>query len=197
MKMPEAMENMKVFQKGEPVERFGQKLESAEFTRAWLQNEQSLSPLHHPQVRAGLCLTAAALLASMLPWYAARYATILVPVCGVVLMLTLTFYFFREQPKILKKWAENVFQSNRLLSLAAQIAVYRDGLTAESERETLAAYWTDFARCLETPEFFILSGAPDRALLVLKKRELDAPRRAALSAFFADTFAGKYRQIRR
>lgn len=187
---------MKLFEKGEPVESFGQRLEPAEFARAWLLNEQTLSPLHRPQVKAGLCLTAAALLASMLPWYAARYATILVPVCGVVLALTLTFYFYREQPKILRKWAENVFHSNRLLALPATVGVYRDGLTVESERETLSAYWTDFNRCLETPEFFILSGAPDRAVLVLKKRELDTPRRAALSAFFADTFAGRYRIIR-
>ena len=185
---------MSTFYEGEPVQKLEQQLTQPDFETAFLSYEHSISPLHRPAVRAGICVTAAVLFGSMIPWYAARFATVWFPLCGILLTLALAVYFCREQPKAVRRWAGNLFRSNRMLSLPCSVAVYRDSVAVKNEYETLTLYWTDYGACLEIGQYVILSGGLSRNFLILKKQGLTGEQQAALSAHFRNTFAARYRR---
>jgi hypothetical protein len=186
---------MPTFYEGEPVEVLEQTVSAADFASAYYAAHSTASLVNRKEVRAGFCVTLAILCGSIIPLYSTRFSTFFGPVCGILAFLGLAAVFFFAQPADIKNWAEKVYASNRLLALPQKIGIYRDSIVAESERERFTEYWTDFSRCIETREAFVLAGGQERHLMIIKKDGLDAQREARLSSRFADAFASRYQQF--
>lgn len=187
---------MPTFYEGEPLLILEQQLDGSDYRRAYLLNEHNLSAFRRPAVKGGFCLTAAAVIASAIPWYAYNYGAPWVPVSAIVLMLVLSVFFFREQPLIIGNWADKVFRSNSMLSQPTKVIIYRDSIVCENDYEKDREYWTDFSHCFESRDYFILSGGIARELLVLKKELLSDMEKQQLSVHFVNTFAAKYRLVK-
>lgn len=186
---------MPTFYEGEPVEVVEQTVSAADFASAYYAAQSTASLMNRREVRAGLCVTLAILCASMIPLYSTRFSTFFGPVCGILALLGLAAVFFFAQPNDIKSWAERIYASNRLLALPQKISIYRDSIVAEGERERFTEYWTDFSRCIETREAFVLTGGRERYLMIVKKDGLDAQRSERVSLHFADAFASRYQQF--
>lgn len=183
---------MATFYEGGPIEVIEQTLTAEEYARGYRAAGEFSSPLRRRGVQAGLCLSAAVLIGSVIPLYRARFSTFFLPVCGILLCVLFAALFYFYRPREIERGAQELFRSNALLSLPQKIGVYRDSVVVESEREHILEYWTDFAGCLENGEFFVLSGGRERNLLILKKQGLSAEQRRRLTEHFSATFALRY-----
>lgn len=186
---------MPTFYEGEPIEVAEQTVSADDYASAYYAAQSTFSLLNRREVRAGICLTLAIVCASVIPVYRARFSTFIGPLCGIIALLGLATVFFFAQPNDIKNWARRLYKANSLLALPQKISVYRDSIVAESDRERLTEYWTDFSRCVETAEAFVLVDGRERYLLILKKEGLGAQRSEKLSVHFADAFASRYQKF--
>lgn len=184
------------FYEEEPVQVLEQQLSAEDFEDAFLLYDYSASPIRSPQVRAGLCVCGALLAGSLIPWYAARFATVYVPVACIVLFLALALFFIREQPRQHRHQARRLYQSSRLFGVPSVVSVYRDRLMLKNEYEALTEFWTDYAGCVENSAYYVLGGGISRQLLVLKKSDLEQRQEEALTLHFVNAFAGRYRRVK-
>lgn len=184
------------FYEEEPVQVLEQQLTAEDFEHAVLLYDYSASPIRSPQVRAGLCACMALLVGSLIPWYAARFATVYVPIAGILLFLALALFFVRELPRQHRQRARQLYQSSRLFGVPSTVSVYRDRLMLENEYETLTEFWTDYAGCVENSAYYVLGGGISRQLLILKKSELEQRQIEELTIHFESAFAGRYRRVR-
>lgn len=188
---------MPTFYEGSPIEKIAQSVGSADYAQAYYTAQSTFSPMHRKEVKAGICITAALLIGSVIPVYHVKFSTVWVPVCGIILALVLAAVFYFVQPYEIRRWAAELYQGNALLALPEQITVYRDSVVIENQYEQILEYWTDFAKCIETKDDFVFTGGRERALLTIQKRGLAEEQRSRLSSHFADTFASRYLKIGR
>ena len=188
---------MPTYYEGNPVIKIKQVLKRSEFTEFYLVRESFLSPLHHPKVKAGICLTGAMILGSLILWNFRRFSTVWTLSCGILAFLLLGIFFLFVQPNIIGRWAEKVFDSNQLLKLETTISVYRDSVLIENEFESYIEYWIDFERCLETDQLYLLIGGFNRSFLIVSKEEMDKSQRELLSTHFSNVFCQRYRKVGR
>lgn len=182
---------------GSPIEVIEQTLSAEEYAPEYRAAGGILSPWSRRGVKAGLCLSAALLVGSVIPLYRARFSTFFGPVCGVALCVAFAALFYFYQPREIERWAAELFRSNALLSLPQRISVYRDSVVIESERERILEYWTDFAGCLEDRKAFVFAGGRERNLLVIKKQGLSPEQTQRLSEHFSAAFAFRYQKRNR
>ena len=187
---------MPTFYEGRPIEILETELTRKDYESAYLLQEKYQSPFHRPAVKSGMCATAAVLIISALPYYLSRFSTIWAPVCGILIFVLLAVFFGNIQPRFIREWASQIFESNRLLSLKTTALIYRDSIICENEYEKFTEYWTDFSRCLEGDEYFVLSGGFHRQLLILDKKNMNEGQRQALSQHFANAFASRYHRVK-
>jgi hypothetical protein len=188
---------MATYYEGDPIGVVEQTLTAEEYAPEYRAAGGILSPFHRRGVKAGLCLSAALLIGSVIPLYRARFSTVFGPICGAALCVAFAALFYFYQPREIERWAAELFRSNALLSLPQKISVYRDSVVIESEREHILEYWTDFAGCLEDGEAFVLAGGRERDLLVIKKRGLSPEQIRSLSEHFSSAFALRYEKRNR
>lgn len=187
---------MPTFYEGESIETLTVTLNSNDFQNGFLLAEQNISPLHHRGVKAGLCLTLAALIGSVTPLYIYHFASFWIPICGIICALAAAVFFFVKQPQIIQKWAAQVFESNQLLGLKSEIVLYRDSVTIQNGYEKGLEYWTDFEKCLENSDYFVMTDGSNRQLFIIKKQELSQEQLALVSTHLMNTFARRYHKIR-
>lgn len=187
---------MPTFYEGGPVEILEFELTQKDYESAYLLQEKYQSPLNRPAVKTGLCITAAAVIISVFPYYLSKFSTVWAPVCGILIFLLLAVFFGYTQPKMTREWAAQVFQSNRLLPLKSTVLIYRDSVVYENEYEKFTEYWTDFSKCLEGDEYFVLTGGFHRPLLILEKNRMNEGQQQALSQHFANAFASRYHKVK-
>lgn len=187
---------MPTFYESDPIEKLSVTINSKDFQNAYILAEQFISPLHHREVKAGFCLTIAALIGSSIPCYAIHYASYWIPIGAIAVMLALAVFFYVQQPRIIKKWAAQVYDSNRLLGFTNTIIFYRDCVTIENEYEKILEYWTDFDKCLENPNYYVLTSGVNRSMFVIKKQDLSAEQLAAVSVHLENTFANRYHKYK-
>ena len=169
-----------------PVLVLEQQLSAEDYAQAALLYENTLFPFRRYWVRAGICVCAAVLVASAIPWYLSQFATAVVPICAVVFFLALALYFWRDQPR-------RRLHGAVLLCLPGKISVYQNGIVLENDAETLSEFWTDFSGCVEGHAYYVLWGGISRPLLILKKSVLSSEQKERLSAHLRSTFAGRCR----
>lgn len=179
--------------RGEPIAVLEQQLTAEEYAQAALQCENVLFPLHRTSVSAGACLCAAVLVASLIPWYSLQFATVFLPVSGIVFFLVLALYFWREQPRRRRRNALVRFGSSRLLGLPGRVTVFRDGMQLENSNETWGEFWTDFSGCVQLPDYIVLWGGISRPLLILKKNALPQEQMQLLCTHLKNEFADRCR----
>ncbi|MBW7572921.1 YcxB family protein [Caproiciproducens faecalis] len=183
---------MPTFYEGGPVHTVEQTVGSEDYAEAYYTAQSAVSPMHRKWVRAGICLSAAIVIASFIPFYRARFFTCWGPACGIVLALALGFLFFFIQPNDIRKWAAELYRSNRLLELPQKIEIYRDSVVIETSCEKILEYWTDFSKCIETPAAFVVTGGRERDLLLIKKQGLSNEQIKKISEHLAGAFASRY-----
>lgn len=185
---------MPTFYEGKPVEIFEQKMEADEYVQAYLTAQESISVFHKKEVRAGICLTAAAVIGSFIPQYKAYNATVWVPATAIFVALLLSVICYFMIPNETKIWGSRIYSSNALLALPEKITLYRDSVLIENKYEHILEYWTDFGKCIESKSLFVVTGGRERKLLVIRKQSLTEEQTNTLSAHFADTFASRYQK---
>ena len=187
---------MPTFYESNPIEKLTVTLNSEDFQAAYNLAEQNISPFHHRELKTGFCLTLAVLIGSSIPCYAIHYASYWIPIGAIVVMLAAAIFFYEKQPRIIKKWAAQVFESNRLLGLKNQMVLYRDSMVIENEFEKASEYWTDFDKCLENPGYFVLTGGTNRSMIVIKKQDLSKEQLDKVSVHLQNSFAYRYHKAR-
>jgi hypothetical protein len=187
---------MPTFYEGKPIEIIEQSVSSAEWASAYYTAQSSYSLIHRKEIKAGACITAALLIGSIIPSYHYRFSTVWGPACGIFITLALSAVFYFVQPNEIRQWAEKLYRSNAILALPEKITVYRDSVVIENEREQFLEYWTDFAKCIETKDAFVITGGLERSLLTIQKRGMTQEQQSRLSAHFADAFASRYQRNR-
>ncbi len=188
---------MPTFYEGKPVEILEQHISEDDYAAAYYAAQESISPMHKKEVKVCVCLSAAAVIGSLIPLYHTRFSTFWVPVCGIILALLLAVLFYFVQPNDIKKWASELYRSNPLLALPEKISIYRDSVIIENQHEQLMEYWTDFGKCIESKSAFVVIGGQERNLLIIKKQGLMEEQRNKISAHFADAFASRYQKSER
>lgn len=180
---------------GEPVVSKQDVLSEETYIKGVLSCQGQVSPFSRRGVRIAACFTGIAFLLSLLPMYNRFYSTSYAIFCGIVVLLVLALRFFLLGPQNQRIRAQRFYQSNRLLQLPFVFKLQRDSMEAESERQNLHFYWTDFYACYETQEAFLLPGAPGQSLIILQKEAFEREQVALLSEFFEQTFGIRYRKL--
>ncbi len=188
---------MPTFYEGKPIETVEQTVAAEDYASAFYSVQSSLSLMHKREVKAGICVSLAIIIGSMIPLYYSRFFSLLGPICTIIIFLACAANFFFVQPNTIKNWAAELYGSNALLAMPQKITVYRDSVVLANECETFTLYWTDFYRCIETRDAFVMNGGRERDLLILKKSGLSEEQKHRLSAHFFDTFASHYQKIGR
>ncbi|HEX3039630.1 MAG TPA: YcxB family protein [Caproiciproducens sp.] len=188
---------MPTFYEGSPIAIIEQTVSESEWGGAFYTAQSMLFPIRRREVKAGICVTAAVLIGSVIPVYRFRFSTVVGPVCGILFALALAAAFYFVQPNEIRRWGQTLYRSNALLSLPEKIMVYRDSVVIENQHEKILEYWTDFAKCIETKDAFVITGGLERNLLTIRKSGLPKEQVAALSAHFANTFAARYEKTGR
>lgn len=176
-----------------PILSFEQQLSAEDYAQSALMYDNTLFPFRRIWVRAGLCICAATLTASTIPWYLSQFATAFVPAFAVVFFLALALFFWRELPRRRLHNAVLRFCNSRILRLPGKITIYKSGIVLENEVETLSEYWTDFSGCVVGQEYYVLWGGMSRPLLIIKKSPLSPEEEKILSAHLRNTYAGRCR----
>jgi len=185
---------MPTFYEMKPVEILEQTMEADEYAAAYLAAQESISSLRKKEVKAGICLTVAAVIGALIPAYHTHSATYWVPIGAIAAAVLLAALFYFVQPSNIKRWAAELYRSNALLALPEKISIYRDSVLIENQYEQMMEYWTDFYKCVESKSLFVAIGGRERNLLVIKKQTLTEEQRNTLSAHFADAFASRYQK---
>ncbi|NLJ31036.1 MAG: hypothetical protein GX424_05470 [Clostridiales bacterium] len=188
---------MPTFYEGKPIATVEQSLREPDYAAAYYAAQSTVSLLRRKEVLSGICLTVAVVGGSLIPLFYRTPGLLggLIAVCALGLGSALLFFFV--QPHDIRSWAGEIYRSNALLALPQTITVYRDSIVAKSEKETFQEYWTDFARCVETRDAFVLVGGRERWILTVQKEGLEKSERETLSAHFQDAFARRYQKFGR
>ena len=186
---------MPTFYEGKPIEVIEQAVSADEWASAYYTAQASISLMHRREVKAGICITAALLVGSIIPVYHSKFSTAWAPACVIVILLALSLVFYFIQPNEIKRWAAELYRTNALLALPEKITILRDSVTIENEHEQFLEYWTDFSKCIETKNAYVITGGRERNLLTVQKRGLTEEQKNKISAHFADAFASRYQKI--
>jgi hypothetical protein len=188
---------MPTFYEGGAIEEVSQTLSKNEYTQAFYIGQSVISPMHTKWVKTGICLSMAILIISLIPLYKSYFITVWIPFCALAVAVLLAFYFFFIQPKDIKKWAAQIYCTSAFLSIPQKIEIYRDSVIIKNEYEEILEYWTDFAKCVETNSFFVLTGGRERDLLIITKNGMNATQIERISKHFSNEFALRYMKKKR
>lgn len=188
---------MPTFYEGKPIAVLEQSLSAADYASAFYAAQSTISLLRRKEVSSGICLTVSVISGALIPLFyrVPGLLGVLITVCAVGLVFAGVLFFV--QPNDLRSWAKELYRSNALLALPQTVTVYRDSIAVKSEVETFQEYWTDFSRCVETKEVFVLVGGRERWVLAVKKEGLEESVKETLSAHFQDAFARRYQKLGR
>lgn len=188
---------MPTFYEGKPIETVEQTINAADYASAYYAAQSTVSLLHKKEVKTGICLTLAVISGCMIPLFHTVQPAVWGLIAASVALIGIAAVFFFAQPKDIRNWAEQLYRSNSLLAFAQKITIYRDSIQAESAHEQFLEYWTDFSRCVETRDAFVLVDGRERYLLAIKKEGLSRERVEAISAHLAGAFASRYQKFGR
>lgn len=169
-------------------------LSRQDFENGYFLMRKMVSPLHLPRVQGGLCLTGAALCATMIPTSLTYFGNLWGPVGGILFFLLLTGLFGWVIPSLTRSHGAWMFTTNRTLSLPYTMSIFPDHFVWENPHERVLAYWTDVHRCLENKRYYVLTGDLEKPLLVIQKAGLSTQECGELSRIFQKAVAGRYRQ---
>ena len=133
--------------------------------------QKNVSALHLPKVQAGLCLTGAAVCASMIPTWLAYFFSCLAPAGAACFFLVLAGLFGFVIPSAAKSRGAALFASNQTLSLPYTVSFFPDRFLLENERESILEYWTDVELSLENKQYYVFKGNLEKPLVVIPKRD--------------------------
>lgn len=183
------------FYEGEPVARISGELRAEEYAQAWVMLEQRYGTLRTAGKKALALAVMLVLLLCLLPWYAARYASFYIPAVVAALCLFGIWWQLLYRPAAAYRRGLQNYRSNRLITLPAQLTLYRDSYFIQNQYEEKNGYWTDFAACVETDSLIVAMGGWERRMLVIAKRNVPAQEQEALSSLLENTFATRYHRI--
>lgn len=188
---------MPTFYEGKPIAVVEQSLSAADYASAYYAAQSTISRLRKKEVSAGICVTLAVASGALIPLFYRIPGVLGGLIAACVAFLGFAALLFFVQPNDIRSWAGELYRSNRLLALPQTVSIYRDSIIAKNERETFQEYWTDFSRCVETKDAFVLVGGRERWLLAVKKDGMDRTVKETLSAHFHDAFAWRYQKFGR
>jgi hypothetical protein len=169
-----------------------QTLTEKDYCTAYCAVKRFAFPRQRRSIRAGICLTAAALAASTIPaclnFYRTAVPSAVITAAAVILAALIWFL----QPAVDSRRAAAVFRSCPLMAQPCRVTVTRDHAVVQSKYENYTEYWTDFSVCVETPELFAAACGRQRDMLILKKQDLAPEQAAAISRCLAGAFALRY-----
>lgn len=168
-------------------------LQKRDFEIGYYLTRKMLSPLHLPRVQAGLCLTGAALCASMIPTYLRYLGGLFLPLCGIGVFLFLAGLCAWGIPSLIKSRGGWIYITNRTLSLSYTMSIFEDRFLWENQYEQGLAYWTDVQRCYEDRRYYVLTGDLEKPLFVIPKESLTGQENDELGKFLRRKLAVRYR----
>lgn len=143
-----------------------------DYIKAFVRWENNLSIWHRRELSSFLMLGIAVILTAGIPIYRLWSVTFFIPGLLILLALMGSFYFWKLKPKEIEQWGQSTFQENALLGLSTQYFFYFEGVFFQNDYEEVREYWSDFEKCVEDDQYFILSGGMERGLLILCKKEM-------------------------
>lgn len=176
---------------------FQNQVQEEEFRQAWILWERTSGSLRYRRAKVLGALLLLAVIAFLLPGYRARYATSFVPICAIALLFAFILFQMVVKRRMVEDEADRIYGSNRLLGQPEEITATREGFTVKSGYETVNGYWAEAAQCLETEEFFAITGGPERPLLILSKKQIPPERREEFGGKMKSIFAARYRRMMR
>ena len=176
---------------------FQNQVKERDFRQAWILWEKTSGSLRRRWLKVLVALLLLAAIFFFLPGYRARYATSLVPVCLIALLIAFIIFQVYVKLRMAEDEADRIFGSNRLLGQPEDIVATRDGFTIKSGYESVQGYWAEAAQCLEAEDFFAVTGGPERPLLILCKRDIPQDRLEEFSGKMKSIFAARYRRMAR
>lgn len=174
----------------EPV-TVAQTLTVKDFSAAAAAVKYFASPMRRRSMRAAICLTVAALAASLIPASLNFFRTAWVPVIVAVAAAAAAVVIWIWQPVLEARKAETWFRSCPLMALPSKVTVLQDRVIVESERERITEFWTDFSVCVETKDLIAAAVGQERGMLIVKKQGLPKEEAEQLSARFRHVFEGR------
>ncbi|MDQ5983105.1 MAG: hypothetical protein RUMPE_00103 [Eubacteriales bacterium SKADARSKE-1] len=112
-------------------------------------------------------------------------------VCGILFSLISLYYYVMFLPKLIKKQAEKVFDSNKILQLPFKVSFFEDRFLYENEIERLVRYWTDILFCIETDEIFVIKDTGN-IVFILEKSDLSKKEIEDTANFLRDKLVNRY-----
>lgn len=164
-----------------------------DFAGGYLLARRLVSPLHLPRVQVGLCLTGAALCASVIPTCMLYFGGLWGPLAGVGLFLFLAGLFGFVGPSLRRNRGRWMYGQNRTLSLPATVQLFDNRMEWRNESEWVLVYWTDIERCCEDKRYFVLEGDLEKPLLVIPRAPLAPGQQEELKRFLKHKLAVRYR----
>ncbi len=166
------------------------------FSNAYLIARSTVSPIHLPIIKAGICLSLAILSASVLPLYITFFSGFVMPVIAVSFFVLLSLFFAIVWPGIIKGRGAKIFDSNQMLSLPFSASFFKSFFEIENEKETIREYWTEIDRSLETKNMFIILGGRQRPLVLIEKKHLSDEQQNTLSSFLEKVLIFKHKKAK-
>ena len=179
----------------EPILKITGKVSSQQFETAYFLMQKSLSPLHIPLVRAGLCFTGVVLALSLAPLFRTLFLSMAVPLVAAGVCLALAVFFLVAAPSSVKSRGEEIFRSNQTLQLPYTLSFFPEYLLLENEYEAVKEYWTDIERGIEDSSLILLQGGREKPLIVIPKESLGYREREKLSSFLQNQLVSKFRRL--
>lgn len=177
-----------------PVLTLSAQVDCRDFQMGYALLRRNRSPLHLPGVRAGLCLTGAAVCLSLLPTFLLAGMGWLAPALGAGVFLALAAWLGIGAPSWEKSRGASLFATNRTLALPYTLSLYPDGFLLENECETWMERWTQVEALLEHGRYYILRGNLEKPFLVIPKRGMTAGQVQAMTEFFRNELTVRYRR---
>lgn len=178
-----------------PAVETEQTLTAEDFIEAAAAAEYFAHPMRRRSVRAAVCLTAAAISASLVSACGRHPELRPLPIWAAAILLLLAAVFFFGQPKARARRVLAWLGTCPLAGLPAKVAVRADCVALESRCEKMTEYFTDFSLCVETDRLVAAVGGRERNLLVVKKEGLPPERAKALSGLFRYGFDGRWYRL--
>ena len=171
-------------------------VERNSFADAYFIAHSTISPIHLPIVKAGVCISLAVLSASVLPLYHTFFSGIVMPTIAICFFILLALFFMIAWPSIIKGRGAKIFDSNQMMALTFSVAFFKSFFEIQNEKEIIREYWTEVDRSLETKNMFIILGGEQRPLLLIEKKNLSNEQQNKLSSFLEKVLIFKHKKVK-
>ncbi len=185
---------MKLNGKELPIIEIQGKINRRDFQAGYFLAQKNVSALHLPKVQAGLCLTGAAVCASMIPTWLAYFFSCLAPAGAACFFLALAGLFGFVIPSAAKSRGAALFASNQTLSLPYTVSFFPDRFVLENERESILEYWTDVELSLENKQYYVFKGNLEKPLVVIPKHGLTEKEKQVITELLQHRLVSRYRR---